>query len=56
MALGVIFALACSLVLKHSKLGLYPGIESCIITLVAFTSYFMSTGLHMSGESDRLCR
>ena len=52
MALGVMFGLSCSLVLKHSKLNLYPGIESCIITLMAFTSYFMSTGLHMSGQSS----
>ena len=49
MALGVAFGLVTSLVLKHSQLNLYPGIESCIVTLVAFTSYFLSTGMHMSG-------
>lgn len=49
MALGVAFGLVTSLVLKHSHLNLYPGIESCIVTLVAFTSYFLSTGMHMSG-------
>lgn len=49
MALGVAFGLVTSLVLKHSHLNLFPGIESCIVTLVAFTSYFMSTGMHMSG-------
>lgn len=54
MALGVIFGLASSLMLKHSQLHLYPGIESCIITLLAFTSYFMSTGMHMSGECSYL--
>lgn len=50
MALGVSFGLACSLGLKHSHLASYPHIESCIITLVAYTSYFFSNGLAMSGK------
>nr|ASF90256.1 hypothetical protein SPAR04614 [Bartheletia paradoxa] len=49
MALGVMFGLACSLMLKHSSLNLYPGIESCLVTLIAYTSYFFSNGLTMSG-------
>ncbi|TIB73768.1 sodium/hydrogen exchanger [Wallemia mellicola] len=49
MALGVIFALACSLGLKHSKVGSYPGIESCLVSLIAYTSYFFSNGIGMSG-------
>jgi sodium/hydrogen exchanger-like protein 6/7 len=52
MALGVIFGLMCSLGLKHSNLALYPHIESCIVLLVAYTSYFFSNGLSMSGESN----
>lgn len=51
MALGVIFGLMCSLGLKHSNLALYPHIESCIVALVAYTSYFFSNGLSMSGKS-----
>jgi hypothetical protein len=50
MALGVAFGLFCSLGLKHSNLALYPHIESCIVALVAYTSYFFSNGLSMSGE------
>lgn len=50
MALGVAFGLACSLGLKHSHLASYPQIESCIVALVAYTSYFFSNGLEMSGE------
>lgn len=50
MALGVAFGLACSLGLKHSHLSTYPAIESCIIALVAYTSYFFSNGVTMSGE------
>jgi len=48
MALGVCFGLGCSLLLKHTSLHLYHGIESCLVALVAFTSYFFSTALHMS--------
>lgn len=56
MALGVIFGLMCSLGLKHSNLALYPHIESCIVALVAYTSYFFSNGLSMSGESTSVQR
>lgn len=52
MALGVSFGLACSLGLKHSHLASYPHIESCLITLVAYTSYFFSNGIGMSGKSS----
>ena len=51
MALGVAFGLCCSLGLKHSHLASYPHIESCIVALVAYTSYFFSNGISMSGES-----
>lgn len=51
MALGVCFGLGCSLMLKHSSLHLYPGIESCLVALIAYTSYFFSNGMHMSGQS-----
>jgi len=49
MALGVVSGLAMSLVLKHSKLNLYPQIESCLVALSAYTCYFFSNGLSMSG-------
>lgn len=49
MFLGVAFGLCCSLGLKHSHLATYPQIESCIVALVAYTSYFFSNGLSMSG-------
>lgn len=49
MFLGVSFGLCCSLGLKHSHLSSYPQIESCIVALVAYTSYFFSNGLSMSG-------
>ncbi|KAI5474244.1 hypothetical protein MNV49_003771 [Pseudohyphozyma bogoriensis] len=49
MALGVIFGLACSLMLKHSELGRFTEIESCLVFLIAYTSYFFSNALTMSG-------
>ncbi|KAI0772443.1 sodium/hydrogen exchanger [Trametes elegans] len=49
MALGVVFGLAMSLVLKHSSLSLYPHIETCLVALCAYTCYFFSNGLSMSG-------
>ena len=49
MVLGVAFGLAMSLVLKHSSLAVYPSIESCLVALCAYTCYFFSNGLSMSG-------
>ncbi|KAF9261999.1 sodium/hydrogen exchanger [Marasmius fiardii PR-910] len=49
MALGVAIGLITSLILKHSSLSLYPQIESCLVALLAYTSYFLSNGLTMSG-------
>lgn len=49
MALGVAFGLATSLLLKHSSLNLYPHIESCLVALAAYTCYFFSNGMSMSG-------
>lgn len=49
MALGVVFGLAMSLLLKHSSLTLYPSIETCLVALSAYTCYFFSNGLSMSG-------
>ncbi|KAI0049031.1 sodium/hydrogen exchanger [Auriscalpium vulgare] len=49
MALGASFGLAMSLILKHSSLAQYPAIESCLVALVAYTCYFFSNGISMSG-------
>ncbi|KAH9922207.1 Sodium/hydrogen exchanger family-domain-containing protein [Fomitopsis serialis] len=49
MALGVVFGLGMSLILKHSSLMLYPSIESCLVALSAYTCYFFSNGMSMSG-------
>ncbi|EGG03064.1 uncharacterized protein MELLADRAFT_117394 [Melampsora larici-populina 98AG31] len=49
MALGVVFGLSCSLMLKHSRVSHFPEIESCLVLLIAYTSYFFSNALTMSG-------
>lgn len=49
MALGIVFGLACSLMLKHSRLSTYPPLESALVLLIAYTSYFFSNGVNMSG-------
>ncbi|PWN47934.1 sodium/hydrogen exchanger [Violaceomyces palustris] len=49
MLLGVCFGLGCSLLLKHSHLSSYPQLESCLVALIAYTSYFFSNGVTMSG-------
>jgi ABC-type Fe3+ transport system permease subunit len=52
MALGIVFGLGCSLMLKHSSVRDYPEIETCLIVLIAYTSYFFSNALTMSGKSS----
>ncbi|KAA1104122.1 monovalent cation:H+ antiporter, CPA1 (nhx1) [Puccinia graminis f. sp. tritici] len=49
MALGVVFGLTCSLMLKHSRVSQFPEIESCLVLLIAYTSYFFSNASTMSG-------
>ncbi len=49
MALGVVFGLGCSLMLKHSRLARYPQLEACLVLLIAYTSYFFSNSVTMSG-------
>lgn len=49
MALGIAFGLFMSLTLKHSVLSQFPKIESCLVALCAYTCYFFSNGLSMSG-------
>ena len=52
--LGVVYGLGCSLLLKHSQLGRFPELESCVVMLIAYTSYFFSNTVEMSGIVSRL--
>ncbi|EPX73942.1 CPA1 sodium ion/proton antiporter [Schizosaccharomyces octosporus yFS286] len=49
LLIGVSIGLMTALLLKYSYLRRYPNIESCIILLMAYASYFFSNGCHMSG-------
>ena len=52
---GVAFGLGMSL-LKHSSLNMYLQPKTCLVALVAYTSYFLSNGLSMSGIISLLFR
>ncbi|RGB25611.1 Sodium/hydrogen exchanger family-domain-containing protein [Rhizophagus diaphanus] len=49
LIIGVIIGVSCALMLKHSRLYKYPSIESCLMALMAYSSYLFANGLHLSG-------
>ncbi|KIN05870.1 hypothetical protein OIDMADRAFT_189482 [Oidiodendron maius Zn] len=48
LAIGVIIGIATALGLKYTYVRRFPKIESCIVVLIAYSSYFFANGLHMS--------
>lgn len=49
LMIGVMIGLLVALILKHTHIRRYPEIESCLILLIAYESYFFSNGCHVSG-------
>lgn len=49
LAMGVVIGLATSLLLKLTHIRRDPKIESCVIFLIAYASYFFANAIHMSG-------
>ncbi|AMD21613.1 HFL243Cp [Eremothecium sinecaudum] len=49
LLIGFMTGVLVALILKHSHIRRYPQIESCLILLIAYQSYFFSNGCHMSG-------
>ncbi|KAG5362474.1 Endosomal/prevacuolar sodium/hydrogen exchanger [Yarrowia sp. C11] len=49
LLIGALVGVMTALVLKHSHVRRFPQIESCLVLLFAYGSYFFSTGCHMSG-------
>lgn len=47
--IGLIIGILIALILKHSHIRRYPQIETCLVLLFAYESYFFSNGCHMSG-------
>ena len=53
LVIGVIVGVGTALGLKYTYVRRFPKIESCLIILIAYASYFLSNGLHMSGKNSR---
>lgn len=49
LLIGSIVGIMTALMLKHSYIRRFPRIESCLMLLFAYASYFFSNGCHMSG-------
>ncbi|KIV85694.1 sodium/hydrogen exchanger 3 [Exophiala sideris] len=49
LMIGVIVGVGTALTLKYTMVRRFPKIESCLIILIAYASYFFSNGVHMSG-------
>lgn len=47
--IGILFGVVVALMLKYSQLSRFSNIESCLVLLMAYSSYFFSNGTQMSG-------
>jgi len=54
LIIGVFIGIGTALGLKYTYVRRFPKIESCLIVLIAYASYFFSNGLHMSGKVERI--
>lgn len=50
MLVGIMVGIATALGLKYTLVRRMPKIESCLIVLIAYASYFFSNGVHLSGK------
>jgi solute carrier family 9 (sodium/hydrogen exchanger), member 6/7 len=50
LVIGVFVGIGTALALKYTLVRRFPKIESCLIVLIAYASYFFSNGVHMSGK------
>jgi len=53
LAIGLVVGIGTSLLLKFTHVRRDPKIESCLIFLIAYASYFFANAIHMSGEFTR---
>ena len=49
LLLGVIVGIATALLLKYTLVRRFPKIESCLVILIAYASYYFANGATMSG-------
>nr|POE56654.1 endosomal/prevacuolar sodium/hydrogen exchanger [Quercus suber] len=52
LILGILVGLGTSLLLKFTHVRRDPKIESCLVFLIAYASYFLANAIHMSGMSN----
>lgn len=52
LLLGVIVGIATALLLKYTLVRRFPKIESCLVILIAYASYYFANGATMSGETS----
>lgn len=50
LIIGLLIGIGTSLLLKFTHVRRFPKIESCLIILIAYASYFFSNAIHMSGK------
>lgn len=50
LMIGIVVGIGTALVLKYTYVRRFQKIESCLIVLIAYASYFFSNGIHMSGK------
>lgn len=53
LMIGVAVGIGTALGLKYTLVRRFPKIESCLVFLIAYASYFFANGVYMSGESCR---
>ena len=51
LMIGVVVGAGTALMLKFTYVRRFPHIESCLVVLIAYGTYFFSHGIHMSGKS-----
>ncbi|EXJ79777.1 CPA1 family monovalent cation:H+ antiporter [Capronia epimyces CBS 606.96] len=49
LMIGVVVGVGTALALKYTLVRRFPKIESCLVFLIAYATYFFSNGVHMSG-------
>ena len=54
LVIGAAVGILAALGLKYTYVRRYPKIESCLIVLIAYATYFFSQGIQMSGKQAAL--
>ena len=50
LIIGLVVGIGTSLLLKYTLVRRFPKIESCLIILIAYASYFFANAVHLSGQ------